>query len=289
MDIVRYKGGIGNQMFQYAFQLSLENKGREVFASDGFYKVKEREHKFCLTDGFLNVRLSYVADEKFREIDRRWQKIKNNPEELSRFKADPAHRFFWVEEDNSKYNEDVYKPVQCTYVGYWQTEKYFSNIKEKVRGAFSFSITDSKVLDFEKQCLDRVSIHVRLGDYCNSPKLYGNICTREYYRKALSILRKKTGIENVVVFSDDLDSAYNLLGVSEEKCIHFPYKFNKEYRDWYDMYLMTKCRYNIIANSSFSWWGAWLNDSAEKIVIAPAKWLNGDECPDICPSGWIRL
>lgn len=289
MDVVRYRGGLGNQMFQYAFQLSLEKRGRKVMASDGFYRNKQYIHEFCLPFVFPNISLNYIEDEEFKKIDNEWKKIKQDPEKLTEFVNNTSRRFFWVEEESSKYIEDVYKTKACTFIGYWQTEKYFRDIKDEVREKFTFDVQNDNVNDFVKECKGRIGVHVRLGDYCTEQGLYGGICTKDYYVDALKVLKEKTGIDKIVLFSDDIENAYNLFELSGVDVISFPYVKDDGYKDWYDMFLMSKCKHIIIANSSFSWWGAWLNRNINRIVISPKRWLNTEHCPDIVPEGWLRI
>ncbi len=289
-DIVRYKGGIGNQMFQYAFQLSLEEQHRNVFASDGYYRNHIMSHRhFNLQEIFPNVHLQFIDDEKFNRINEQWQKIKNDEKKYDAFISDVKNRFFWVEENESQYVSEVYDTTACAFVGYWQTEKYFINIKKKVNEKFQFNVQNKDVKSFVNECRNSIGVHVRLGDYLNTPELYGGICTREYYQAAIRLLTKKTHINKILVFSDDVKTALDLLSLDESDIKCFFLEPTKNYKDWYDMYLMSNCKHMVIANSSFSWWGAWLNNENNRIIVAPQRWLNGRECPDICPNEWIRL
>lgn len=288
-DVVRYKGGLGNQMFQYAFQLSLEAKGRTVLASDGFFRSREYIHEFCLKETFPNVSLNFIEDDEFKKIDNEWRKIKQDPEKKEEFVKDISNRFFWVEEESSKYIGDVYKTKACTFIGYWQTEKYFEDIKKQVKERFSFDAIDNDVKQFAKECRRRIAVHVRLCNYLEEQSVYGGICTKDYYKEGLRILKEKTGLDKVVLFSDDLEGAYKLLELNDMNVISFPYESHSNYEDWYDMYLMSNCRHIIIANSSFSWWGAWLNRDSNRIVVSPKRWLNTEPCPDIVPKGWLRI
>ena len=177
------------------------------------------------------------------------------------------------------------------FLGYWQSEKYFSFIKEDIRRTYTFCVTDKRLRQYAEEIrkVNAVSIHIRRGDYLigNNQEIFGDICTIEYYKAAVSYMEEIVHEPKFYIFSNDMH------WVREN--LHFPNaKYVEEslfdrYEDWYDMYLMSVCKHNIIANSSFSWWGAWLNVNTEKIVIAPRRWFNGGEAPDICPSEWVRL
>ena len=262
MDIVRFRGGLGNQMFQYAFMEALKYRGREVFASIGSIKDGNIKKRFILKEVFSNIQIMEIEENVFNEINQQWRNIKKDAERLRIF----------------KYDEKVFDTTNCTFVGYWQTENYFLDIKQEIEKSFTFNIDDIELQKFaDKLQYEFFSIHVRGGDYLDSPfnEIYGGICTKKYYQKA-------------IIFSDELDVKKR--GIEESRDITI---FNKNkfanYQDWYDMYLMTKCRGNIIANSSFSWWGAWLNQNPDKIIVAPKLWLNNKKTPDIWCDGWNRI
>ena len=115
--------------------------------------------------------------------------------------------------------------------------------------------------------------------------LYSNICTIDYYKKAIDFLQNKEKDLYFYIFSDDMDWVKNNISISNALYIDW----NKSENSWQDMYLMSQCKHNIIANSTFSWWGAWLNQNPNKLIIAPKKFLNTIETPDLIPSDWIKL
>lgn len=288
MDIVRFKGGLGNQMFQYAFLESLRHRNREVKASLGFYeKHKHNVMPFILDSVFQNVKIQTVQESIFEDIDYRWRQIKEDKEQLKRFKEDYSKRFFWVEDKDSEYREDVYKTQNCTFVGYWQTEKYFKEIETDIRKAFLFCNIESQLYELGKVLNNSYcSVHLRRGDYLQND-LYEGICDKEYYNKAIKYMKYFMPDIKFIFFSDDISWVRRNWMI--EGAIFCSEKMFNDYQNWYDMYLMSQCKCNIIANSSFSWWGAWLNKKPEKVVIAPKKWLNGENTPDIWCNGWIKL
>jgi len=197
---------------------------------------------------------------------------------------------------NSVYNESefgVYNPLvlklRDKYIsGYFQTDLYFRDIAEKIKSDIHFdNIDDYEILKFKNKMhlIESVSIHVRLTDYLKHPDVYGHICTPDYYMRAIDLIKEKVSNPVFFLFSDDVDGAQNLF----KDVKMYPIDINHGEKSYLDMYLMSQCKYHIVANSSFSWWGAWLGQNSDKIVIAPKIWANNAEMPDVCPKEWIRL
>ena len=288
MDVVRFRGGLGNQMFQYALVEALRDRGREVKCSLGYYRNHPNLMPFVLDQIFKNVVLNEITDEDFEEIDAQWKQIKDNGNSYKEWQRNVKQRFFWVEEDGKgqTYQEDVFNTSNCTFVGYWQSYKYFRTCSEKIRHIFCFDNLENplRILG-EKLNKDYVGVHVRRKDYLADPKY--NTITIEYYQKAMKYVSDIIPEIKFIFFSDDTEwvkehfDTENVLICSKEMF--------EEYGDWYDMYLMTQCVGNIIANSSFSWWGAWLNQHKNSIVIAPKKWIRNRETPDIWCESWIKM
>ena len=285
MRIVRYKGGLGNQMFQYAFMRSLDSGSHKAGASLGFYKDFPMSRHFELDKVFYNVQLK--EESRYDEIFNTRYAIWKNKSEADR---DQLNVGIWFEEreEEGKYQQDVYEQEDCVFVGYWQSYRYFETIKEKIRYEFSFPEEAISAIN-SALCLDAnsVVVHIRRGDYLQAEDMYGNICTNAYYLRAIAYMREK--IENPTFFfvSDDIEwvAKQNLV----KDGIYIKSDSFKKYEDWYDMAIMSLAGHNIIANSSFSWWGAWLNQNQQKIVIAPKKWNNLGNYTDICPPDWIRI
>lgn len=293
MDIVRFKGGLGNQMFQYAFMEALRHRGREVHASLGYYDNGGMGRKFVLGEVFPNTELMEIKEGIFQEINQKWRKIKEVPEHVEIFKQNLKERFFYVEDGNSIFDEKVFQTVSCAFVGYWQTEKYFHDIKDTIRDKYSFFVRDVKLQELAGRLRENYfSIHIRQGDYLTDyfKAVYGGICTEEYYRKAAEYVKERVPDAKFIIFSDETERLDLIIGKpGTENCIVFDRNEFVCYRDWYDMYLMSNCKGNIMANSSFSWWGAWLNRNPDNMVIALKIWLNGQDTPDIWCDGWIRM
>ena len=179
------------------------------------------------------------------------------------------------------------------FSGYWQTEKYFLPIEDKIRLAFKFDLkkvndrTNSLLLEMKPQ--NAVSIHIRRGDYeydLNAKEVLGGICDMEFYKKSIHYICEKNKDPFFYIFSDDCEWVMEHFSFLLNSSI---VDWNKKADSWQDMMLMSQCKHNIIANSSFSWWGAWLNSNPQKIVIAPSKWFNNFDALDIVPESWIRI
>lgn len=169
--------------------------------------------------------------------------------------------------------------------GFFQSEKYFIDVKRQIQDSFDTDVIDlSKYeINFERVC----SIHIRRGDYLKFSDNHP-LMTREYYINAVKILSKK--IDHVLVFSDDVDWCKNNFSKND---FNKNVVYSKESKDYLEISLMSKCAHNVIANSSFSWWGAWLNKNSDKVVIAPKTWFGKNlehlTTDDLIPQDWIKI
>jgi hypothetical protein len=176
------------------------------------------------------------------------------------------------------------------YDGYWQNEKNFSSIRPVILDAYSFpAISDDKnaQLVAKLSSANSVSCHVRRGDYLKAPNLC--VCSEDYYRRAIQFVKQSKAPDLFCIFSDDIawcrENLKELIGDADVIFVDW----NKGENSFRDMQLMSLCRHNIIANSSFSWWGAWLNNHSDKLVITPDHWLNKPLVNDPIPNSWIRI
>ncbi len=287
MLIIRLMGGLGNQMFQYALYEAFLNKGKAAKIDLSWY-TRAREHNGYELSNVFDL-TPYLSDY-------------NEAKKIGEVEYDILHRAYrkifghkktniFQDVDNAIiYDEDIWQLDNCYLAGYWQSEKYFNNIRALLLKKFMFRpISDRVNLDVAEKILktNSASIHIRRGDYLKE-SVYGGICTLEYYRKAIECLQSlvKTKL-CFFVFSDDIEWCKNNLKIESA----FYVGHNKNIASYIDMQLMSMCKYNIIANSSFSWWGAWLNNKTDKIVIAPSRWFNKSKYgrEDIVPETWIRI
>jgi hypothetical protein len=176
--------------------------------------------------------------------------------------------------------------------GYWQSSYYFKPIESEIRKLLTFRVPDdhevAKVIKDIEGC-NSVSVHVRRGDYAENElfsRIYGGICTEHYYKRAFERIIDVVKKPRFFFFSDDpgwLDRSGLTYGLDTYRIVSIPGRAS-----WIDMFLMSKCKCNIIANSSFSWWAAWLNANREKIVIAPSKWVNEGYSDRLCDLSGIH-
>jgi hypothetical protein len=200
-----------------------------------------------------------------------------------RFVVEPYFKF-WPKFFSLKPNTYLY--------GYWQSEKYFKSIKGEIRNEFSFEkplFGDNKLVATQIAGDNSVSLHFRRGDYLSDAKTTRimNVCDVAYYKRAISHIAEKVKNPVFYIFSDDMD------WVKQHVSFDYPAVYinhNKGENSYIDMQLMSLCKHHIIANSSFSWWGAWLNASVDKVVVAPKCWFkNGMDDSDLIPEEWVRL
>lgn len=284
MRIVKLMGGLGNQMFQYAFGVALEHfHNDEVLFDASFFDMRNGDGIIPHREYQLNLYNTDVKIATKGEIFRgMYKRSPDNPLKLLENKI--------IENNCGDYNAEIIRlPAGGYYEGYFQNEKYFSDYREYIIKA----LTLKACLDEKNQILlshikesNSVSLHVRRGDYLKLQDIY-EICDLGYYRRAVSYISSL--VENPVfyVFSDDI------YWVKENLKLDFPtiYVDINSAKDYFDLELMKKCSHNIIANSSFSWWGAWLNENPDKIVIAPQKWLKNREMlqNSIIPKTWVKI
>lgn len=274
--IVYYTGGIGNQMFQYAFARCFTKMGRRVTGDISEYRTF-KGRKFELQSAFRNV--------TFEECN---SKLKTYYENIADCRYGEASTF---ETGCLNTDMDVFKREKGVFRGYWQNCKYVEMVEKELRHDFEFRNKNDIKLQNVIESVEKknvVSVHIRRGDYLRANILYGGICTDDYYEAAMQYIMRHE--ENVIFcfFSDDIEWVKEKYK-RDKNAIFVENDMFEAYEDWYDMYMMSECKHNIIANSSFSWWGAWLNKNPNKIVIAPQEWFNGTDMPDICPKSWIRL
>lgn len=289
MKIVKILGGLGNQMFQYALYISLKYmcNGETVKIDTSCFRG------YPLHNGYELERVFNVKPEHANLYDllrlaypychyRMWQIGK---------RLLPIRHTMLAEKDNEEYDASVLDVTgDCYYDGYWQNEKYFIEVKEQLYEIFTPKVIDARNASFAKElsACNSVSLHVRRGDY-NSHPLYGGICDETYYINAIKKIQSYIDVDVYCVFSNDIEwCKENLPKIIGNRTIRYV-DWNTGTNSYMDIYLMSHCRHNIIANSSFSWWGAWLNRSNDQIVISPKKWNNIKGSKFEIPKKWQRL
>lgn len=260
------KGGLGNMLFQIAATKSMSvDRGMDCSFPNLITHLE-----YLNSDNIHNPKLKHSKD--YLNI---FKNLKTTPILQSVNKID--YPFEYV--DINFTDENVLLD------GFFQSEKYFKHNRDKIINFIDFSFISKKYINKKYGFLRNkktTSIHIRRGDYVNYPNIHPTQSI-DYYKKSIDLLKDKTDI--FVIFSDDIDwckeniNLDNIIYIENEK-------------DYIELYLMSLCGNNITSNSSFSWWGAWLNKNPNKIVIGPLKWFGNDiqhNTEDILPESWIKL
>lgn len=275
MKIVKYIGGLGNQMFIFAFSFLLHKKFNETIYADTFYYKDHKFHNGLELERIFNIHLhrasvwkvirlswffpNYYLDYHLRDLLPKRKTMYTEPADDRAFK-DSA-----LENVKNRY-----------YFGFWQDHRYYDGIKEELIKAFKFKLSlssrNTETMRMISTSENSVGIHVRRGDYVTHPA-YKDICTIEYYQHAIELINTRLSCPSFYIFSNDIDWCRSNI----EPLLN---GYNVQYVDWnkgnesyVDMQLMSQCKNLIIANSSFSWWAAYLNPR-NPFVIAPDKWVN---------------
>lgn len=271
-------GGLGNQMFIYAFYLQMRNRFPDTRIDISDICNKYEHNGFELNDIF--------------ELDAQYIHWPAWFKKLAKF-------LFFKEIDERKVDiatSDIFKKKFLWpfvyYKGFYQSELFFKDVEAEVRQAFRFRMDKANAYSQEmairiKSDPHATSFHVRRGDYIK-PKFYkrfGSVCRLSYYQNAVEKILEIDPQAHFYLFSDDLKWVKKNLKIPNVTVIHE----NKGKDSWQDMMLMSLCRYHVIPNSTFSWWGAWLDDRKDKIVIAPQKWFGDCDMPYVIPDSWIKI
>jgi hypothetical protein len=288
MVIVRLTGGLGNQMFQYAAGRALADRlGAELFLDTRAFEhalafQAYTRRAYALSRFKLRAMLATAADLKkwpvwVVEIGLRLRFVR------------PVFRR-WHFESGITYDPSIltlHEPV-CL-VGYWQSERYFIDSADGIRADFTprqpLAGTNARLLALARS--DRsVGLHVRRGDFVNLDdvaQLHG-LCSVDYYRRAINLIRNRCPECRFLVFSDDPEWARAELPLDSSAV----FVTGNEQQPEHDLALMSACKHHILANSSFSWWAGWLGYSPEQIVIAPAPWYASPklDARDLAVSRW---
>lgn len=265
MKIIKIKGGLGNQLFQYAYGRNLELSGEKVVFDTSFFNGAKAK-----IDTARNFKL-----------------YNYNIETKAKF-SDKNHSLLNI-------LDKVKRKMGFKHEEFYQSEKYFLKSVDAIRKEFTLkNPLTPKSTEWKEAIIkteNSVCLHIRRGDYVHDPKTkaFHGTCSVEYYKKAFGAVFKRVINKEIkiFVFSDDLAWA------KENLFFNFPtyYVSDPQIPDYEEIYLMSLCKNNIIANSTFSWWGAWLNQNSDKIVVAPKQWFvnkTADEL-EILPKTWIQI
>lgn len=292
MIITNIIGGLGNQLFQYAaaYRLAKIHNCKLFLDISDYAKYPDRKFElshFNISGSILN------SKEKFWFIKNQKKSVyKRIVSIIARIEKRTI--VFYVKEPYFHFFPDLVKtPIPCYIEGYWQSEKYFLDIKHDLVKEFTLN---SPISEVTLRCMKRIRksnsicIHIRRGDYVSNmdANTFHGLCSLKYYYNGVEQIRQHIDSPVFFVFSDDSE------WVRKNFCIDEPTYYithNGIDKAYEDLYLMSQCSHHIIANSSFSWWGAWLGEKKGQIVIAPKPWFNYQyyNYDDIIPERWITI
>jgi hypothetical protein len=287
--IVEITGGLGNQMFQYAFGKALAIANKCPLKLDLTLYETYEDHEYSLKPFCIEAEIASQREIKtFRFL---------NGTVIDKIKR----RIFGMQppvlKERDLLFDAIYKSARPSsyLIGFWQCEKYFESIAPLIREHFKIKIPPSEANQIflnKIKSVDAVSLHIRRGNYVSVDsnfKRHGT-CSLEYYQEAMKIIEKYTTNAVYFVFSNDIPWAKEHLSITAP---HYFVDINSEKTDYEDLRLMSSCKYHIIANSTFSWWAAWLCNREGKKVVAPKQWFLDQELNKqsltIVPESWQRI
>jgi len=297
MIILRITGGLGNQMFQYALGRQLAETHRTLLKLD----LSSFESDYRKYDLHCFHTQAYPATpEEIEDVQGSYGVVEEVALKITRkigFRGSAlrlARKGVAVQEKQFHFEPSVLSVPKYSYLdGYWQTERYFPDVREILRREFQVKYSqDSKSRSLSDLIshTNSVAIHIRRGDYVSNPGYHDihGLCSLDYYHRSIRWIVDKVSDPHFFVFSDEPRWAKENLKIASLATI---VDHNGGDRSYEDLRLMSQCKHQIIANSSFSWWAAWLNNNPQKSVIAPLRWFNDAsvDAKDLVPSSWLRL
>jgi Glycosyl transferase family 11 len=289
--IVRLQGGLGNQLYQYAAGRALAMyMDRPLLIDQRTIEPEAPARQYDL--GSFNVKESFVHG--LSAFCTRWVgSVRLGPLFQMFFPTARAYRL--IRDSEKGYDTRIFERHDGPIIlhGYWQSYRYFEGVANDLRRELQFRYApdpeNARMIDLIESSAS-VALHVRRGDYVRNAAFSAALgtCDSDYYRRAVAKIASEIPNPKFFVFSDDADWAASNLDLPGKPVV---VRHNLGRSDVEDFRLMTHCRHFIIANSSFSWWGAWLAHYPSKTVIAPARWFNVDNTPpqDRIPLSWARL
>jgi len=283
------KGWAGNQLFQYATGRALSIRNNDTLKIDpkDFNRHAEKTNDSRKLDLLnFNIKAEVASDAEVKRL--------RDPLGLPSYIFRRLKMKF-APSDILNFDSSVLKNIGNTYLdGYFQSYKYFDSIKSELRNEITlkqkYSDSAAKWREQINQSDNSTSLHIRRGDYISNKTVHDEFgpCSIDYYKRALTEIESNGLKPTYFVFSDDLQWVKENLILPENRTL---YVAGEDLKTVEELMLMSQCKNQIIANSSFSWWGAWLNPNSEKVVIAPTPWLNSGKIKeeDLIPSEWKTL
>ena len=262
MLVCKLSGGLGNQLFQYATAITVSDN--DIIKFDLSYFSDKKSFNLSILD--FGIKIDEADKKEIHKLSGKNTKFTNF---LKRHLGKYFYPQYFKEKERTVFDESIFDPRVGYLDGYWQNEKYFLSNRDKLVKLFDLEFHNEARI-FEKKIINcnSVSIHVRRGDYLKHPEI--GVLDLDYYKNAIKNLEEKYNDLHFFIFSNDIDwCRVNMKFLNGKK-----YEFcSGLYRESDELILMSRCDHNIIANSSFSWWAAWLNQNTDKVVISPKKWM----------------
>jgi len=282
---LRLMGGLGNQLFQYAAGRSLADRLGVELVLDGRYVVRKSQHTGLALDAF-NIRARVMTAAERQLFSERKIRLARWFKKLIR----PLGKVFWQTQFNYDPALDIL-PAGHLLSGFWQTERYVHNMHQlrlDLVPKAPLSAPAQKVSEVI-DAVESVALHVRRGDYLKDQQTIARhgVCSQRYYQNAINYLLAQKPLAEFFVFSDDPEWVKAHLQLPPQCTYVSVANITTEE----DLALISRCKHQIIANSTFSWWGAWLNNSCDKIVVCPTPWFDDPSIAtqDLLPAHWHKL
>lgn len=279
MRLIKMTGGMGNQMFIYALYLRMRHDFPRTRIDLSDMQHYHAHSGYALWRAFALPRTELIWPQWFKKVV-----------EFLCFRT--------ILERKQKGSLHAYRHKQCYpllyFKGFYQNERYFADIADEVRSTFRFDLSAASphTLTLRDTILANphsVSIHVRRGDYLHPQfyEAYGKSCPLDYYCQAIAEALQHDVQAHFYLFSDDVPWCLAHLPLRPDQLTAVQHNTGTD--SWQDMMLMSLCQHNIIANSTFSWWAAWLNAHPHKRVYCPQQWTHSNDSNVICPPQWLRI
>jgi len=289
---------MGNQMFQYAMGRSLALKHNVELKLDISAFDSYKLHPYRLNN--FNIVENIATENEVKQFTRWKIEVRDNFKKyynvLDRTAnlIYPYYKWKYVKERDYTFDPNILTIKDNAYLdGYWGSEKYFKEIEPAIKREFTVkgepNSSNARIAE-EIQNTESVSIHFRRGDYVTDPitnKIHGT-CSPDYYKKAVDDICKYTSAPHFFIFSNDPEWVKNNFSIQYPVTL---VTVNSSDKPQWDLYLMSLCKHHIIANSTFSWWGAWLSTNTDKRIYTPKRWYNVDYInqKDTFPDSWIKI
>lgn len=287
-----FSGGLGNQLFQYATYLYLKTRHKEIKVIPDLYAYRYDAYHY----GFevqklfdVDFKKQIEATEKYRFENHRqrseWRRIVR----LGWLKARGYRTIYDTEADCPKALDKVLdEKSHILLAGFFQNPSFVENISVELLNRFKSGTNLGNECESILGKINgriSVSLHIRRGDYLDIPQ-YNVFNGLDYYMRSVDYFRKRFDSPIFLIFSNDPEWVKDNLGLQSDSVVVTCNQGEYSYRD---MLMMSRCNHNIIANSSFSWWGAWLNSNPNKIVVCPTEWFKDKMSSFIVPESWIKI